>query len=618
MGDDLPARLVRQLGMAQRLTRTGSWEWDLATNAVTWSDELYRIYGLEPQSVAITFESFLARVHEHDRAHTTEQVQAALARGTGLFEYSERIVRDDGTVRHLRTIGEVVVDASGRAVGLVGACRDVTDEVERVDTIALFEDFFHNAQIGMAVLHVADPKDAGSARLVSFNPAAETIARRPLVELLGAPLRDVVPFAPEGVLFGLVTSVAREGVTREATVLRSRDPRDPDRALSIKAFPLPGDCVGVSLDDITRETRAHRLRDTEARVLERIASGAPLEEILDAVARGVEEEARGVRAAILLRDEHGRLQMGVGPSLPKELVAAACTEFDPKPAFAGATQVGAHRAVTRSFWSKDERALGRVVAFLPDATNADDDGSLAELIARASRVAGIAVENRQLAEQARALAAHVESVREEERTAIARELHDALGQMLTALKLDVAWLGRRATGETVASQLVRDHVTGMSAMIDELVVVVRRMSAELRPVVLDDLGLAAAIEWQAEEFERRTQVECNVRVDVEDRSFEPALSTAVFRVFQEALTNVARHAEAKRVDVRLRRDASWLMLDVEDDGRGITPDQQGSSHSLGLVGIRERARRLGGTATIGRAGAGGTSVSLRVPLQPHA
>src|SRR5262249_32127521 len=134
--EERTARIERQLATAQQITHIGSWEWELATNVVTWSDELYRIYGLEPQSIEITFEGFLSRVHPDDRAHTQAEVGKALERG-GRFSYPERIIRPDGSIRELETIGEVAYDSNGKLLGLIGCCRDVTDDRKRDETIRL-------------------------------------------------------------------------------------------------------------------------------------------------------------------------------------------------------------------------------------------------------------------------------------------------------------------------------------------------------------------------------------------------------------------------------------------------------------------------------------------------
>jgi len=215
-------------------------------------------------------------------------------------------------------------------------------------------------------------------------------------------------------------------------------------------------------------------------------------------------------------------------------------------------------------------------------------------------------------EELRALAARLETVREEERTRIARELHDELGQALTGLKLDLAWMERRLNRHS-QSELV-DRCASLLGRLDEVMVSVRRIVTELRPSVLDQLGLADAIEWQAHDFASRTGLALELDIDCLGASPPETVASAVFRMLQEALNNVAKHANATRVRVALRIEPDSLVLDVCDDGRGITHDELRGSHSLGLLGLRERAIALGGSVTISRGTKCGTTVALRLPL----
>jgi signal transduction histidine kinase len=232
------------------------------------------------------------------------------------------------------------------------------------------------------------------------------------------------------------------------------------------------------------------------------------------------------------------------------------------------------------------------------------------LIARAAHVAAIAIERRQLDDRLAALSERIEAIREDERTGIAREIHDELGQALTALKMDIAWVARRID----AGSIVAPKLDEMSRATDEVIGAVRRISAELRPGILDDLGLRAAIEWQAEEFARRTGVPCAVRAEVGDLRLDRGLATTVFRIFQEALTNVARHASATRVEVSLGLERGNLRLEVADDGVGV-PAGGPRIGALGLLGMRERARRAGGDCLVTRGPQGGTRVIVTVPLR---
>lgn len=215
-------------------------------------------------------------------------------------------------------------------------------------------------------------------------------------------------------------------------------------------------------------------------------------------------------------------------------------------------------------------------------------------------------------EELRALAARLESIREEERTRIARELHDELGQVLTGLKLDLAWMERRLSRHS-QSELV-DRCAGLLRQLDTVMVSVRRIVTELRPSVLDQLGLADAIEWLANDFSDRTGLTMQLDIQCNGPAPSDEVASAVFRTLQEALTNVAKHARAHRVGVSLRLDEATLSLDVTDDGRGITSDEMRGTHSLGLLGLRERAIAWGGTVAISGEPQQGTTVTLRLPL----
>lgn len=218
-------------------------------------------------------------------------------------------------------------------------------------------------------------------------------------------------------------------------------------------------------------------------------------------------------------------------------------------------------------------------------------------------------------DQLRALTTYLQYVREEERTRIAREVHDELGQALTGLKLDMSWLasklGRNAPAVQTKVKTMVDH-------IDATIQTVRRIATELRPGILDSLGLIAAMEWQANEFQTRSGIPCLVTTTLEETLWDHDITTVFFRIYQETLTNIIRHAEATRVAVRLDQEEGKLVMTVADNGRGVSEEDLVGSHSLGLLGMRERAALVGGELAIRGAPGHGTTVTLRVPIdQPH-
>lgn len=220
-------------------------------------------------------------------------------------------------------------------------------------------------------------------------------------------------------------------------------------------------------------------------------------------------------------------------------------------------------------------------------------------------------ELRKSLEQLRALASRLQSVREEERALVAREMHDELGQACTAIKMDLASIGRKTTKR---QPQLRAKVDSAIQLVDKMIITVRRIASELRPRTLDDLGLTAALEWQAQEFESRTGIRCALVLPGEEFTLDADRSTAIFRIFQESLTNVGRHSRATRVEAHLEKQQNQLIFLVRDNGVGFDIAQTRARKSLGLVGMQERALLLDGELTIDSIPGSGTTVKLRIPF----
>jgi PAS domain S-box-containing protein len=368
-----------------------------------------------------------------------------------------------------------------------------------------------------------------------------------------------------------------------------------------------------SLDDITARKEAERsLWESEAR------KGAILNSALDAIITindqgrinefnpAAEKMFARTRASVLgqdladliippsLRDKHRRgleryLAVGQGPLLGKRIETTAMR--------ADGKEFPVELSINRVHLEGPPLFTG----FVRDIT----DRKRSEKQLRDSR------------EQLRALAAYLQSVREEERTHIAREVHDELGQTLTALKMDLAWLDKRMAEISDSGELEQFEakISALPGRVDAIIATVRKIATELRPPVLDDLGLEAAIEWQIQEFEKRTGIKCRYTGNSKHMELGPDRATAVFRIFQETLTNIVRHADATQVNIHLREEGDKLVLEVQDNGRGMTGRELSGSRSLGLLGMRERATMLDGEVNIiGRQGKG-TTVGVRIPIQ---
>jgi PAS domain S-box-containing protein len=220
-------------------------------------------------------------------------------------------------------------------------------------------------------------------------------------------------------------------------------------------------------------------------------------------------------------------------------------------------------------------------------------------------------------ERLRALAARVDATSEREKTLLAREIHDVLGQELTGLKMDTGWLLRaleRSELAPAARAPLVERLQAMAKQLDGAVQSVRRIATGLRPGVLDDLGLVAAIEWQSRQFEQRSGLRVELALPAERLAVERERATAIYRILQELLTNVARHARARELKIHLAPLRDALVLEVQDDGAGILPAQLEGAGSLGILGMRERAALFGGSLHITGAPGAGTRAVLRMPL----
>jgi signal transduction histidine kinase len=219
-------------------------------------------------------------------------------------------------------------------------------------------------------------------------------------------------------------------------------------------------------------------------------------------------------------------------------------------------------------------------------------------------------------EELRELSRHQQTLREDEQKRIARDIHDELGQMLTGLKLDIHLLRKKM--DAISGNGISTALDDLSSNVDSTIGSVRRIASEIRPSILDDFGLVAALEWQAGDFERKTGIKCSFTSVIDGVDIGPEAGAAIFRIAQEAFTNVTRHADATQVEVTVSAANNELFLNIKDNGRGIDLDRLQKKRTLGLIGMRERARLIGATLHIRPRSVEGTTVELSVPIVPAA
>jgi PAS domain S-box-containing protein len=445
--------------------------------------------------------------------------------------------------------------------------------------------------------------------IVIFNPAAEQMFGCTAASVLGTPLEQFIPPRSREAhrrhidQFGVTgVTTRRMGMQSEIAGVRADGEEFPLEA-SISQVSVGGKKLfTVILRDITTRKRAEEAARESAERYQRLVELVP-----DAI--WIERDDRIAflnRACVQLLGSDSAVRV-LGRS-PLEFIhpdfhvvagarrqrLAAGLETNPQMEKQIVRLDGAIRDVEIAETSFHDEGSIAFLAVLRDVT----DRKRTEREVRESR------------EQLRALSASLQSVREEEKARIARELHDELGQALTGLKMDLAQIVSHLTPEQHAAL---GHANAMKSLIEGTVASVRRIATELRPLMLDDLGLLATIEWLAHDFSKRTGIPVDLTLPEAEFDVDSQLSTALFRVLQESLTNVARHAGASHVRVTLAGTERDVQLMVHDNGRGIGADLEGAPMTFGLLGMQERAGMLGGEVAVRSEPGAGTSVVMIVP-----
>ena len=512
--------------------------------------------------------------------------------------------------------------------------------------LGLYPELLRELPVGVVLLMLEDSSDPESFRIVDANRAAGEITRPNSPRLLGRSLADF-PKLRETPIPAQLLDTLRSGESRNLGEISYGDELIRQGIYSVRAFPLSNNFLGVAFDDVTDRINSERtLRESEERfrlLVEGVQEYAIFQ--LDSEGNVVSWNAgaqrlKGYDSAEIIGHHFSIFypredQMN---NKPRDILARARRQ--------GRTEDEGWRIRKDGsrFWANVvitalRDANGNLLGFAKLTRDTTENRERAEALTRAKELLELRVEQRtavlmrvnhemrtEIAErqraeeelrksrdQLRALAGRLQSVREEERTYIAREIHDELGQACTAIKMDLALISRKLTKRQTK---LLAKIESSIHLVDSTIVTLRRIASELRPRTLDDLGLPAALEAQAQEFESRTGIPCSVSLPPDALTLDTERSTAIFRIFQESLTNVARHAQATRVEASLRRERDRIIFQVSDNGTGFDPEVAKAGKSLGLVGMQERALLLNGEFKTEGVPGSGTTMTLTIPLAP--
>lgn len=711
------------LSESQRIARIGSWVYDL-TGRITWSDEMYRIYGVSPETLVPNAESFLNLIYPEDRTAMQGWIADCLAgKRPGDLEF--RRMLPDGTVHIISGRGELRYDSQNRPAYLAGTAQDITERKQVEQALQQSEERFSKAfhaspdAIGIATLKDGRYLVVNDSLVRLGGGSREDILKRNAFELgvwtdpedrarLFRKLEQEGRLADEDVVFRTKSGELRTGILNveriklggeECLLVIVRDDTEKKQAemalrrlatLQDQSYdavfawyldgPIvywnhgaevlygiaPADAMGFDCRDLLHTVFPeslqhckdalnrtgrwegelnHQARDGRRMVVEsRMTLVREADSALVLEANRDVTERKRAEEAIRVNEERLRLaqlaaEMGVFDlELPSRKQTWSPRVFEIFGLPAGTSQPSFEDALR--FVHPEDRALveeqavpmfaGKPVHFdhrivLPDGDvrwveiygkgGGDEAGQPVRYLGTCRDITERKRAEEELARSQaglRALAGRLQGAIEDERTRIARELHDELGQLLTGLKMEMSGMAHKLRRDQSA---LHEPVAATLDLLDSCIFSVRKIATELRPGLLDALGLAAAIEWQVEEFQARTGVSCSLTLPREKLSLPDDQATALFRILQEALTNIARHAQAKHAEVRLAVASGRLVLEVLDDGRGIRPDDRAKARSLGIVGMRERALLLGGEVEVTGSPGSGTTVRASVPVE---
>jgi len=606
-------RVEERLRLTLEATNDGIWDWNIPTGKAVFSPRYYRMLGFEPYEFLESYDSWRSLVHPDDFDWAERKINEHINKNIG-YAIEIRMRTKSGDWRWILTRGMVVErDTDNRLVRMVGTHSDITERKRMEESLKRSEENFR---------HSLDDSPMG-VRIVT--EAGETIyANRAILDIYGYDSMEelkTIPvekrYTPESHADFLgrrekrqqgidapseytINIIRKDGEVRNLLVLRSEILWDCERQFQ------------VLYSDITERKQAEKtLKESEERY----------RSLVDNAHEAIYVAQDGMIKFI------NRAGVEIAEQSEQELISRPFIELihpDDR-AMAGERylkrlkgEVLKSRYIFRIITKNDNIKWLEVGSAL---INFEGRPATLNVVTDITDRKQVEEELRISRSQLRALATRLQQIREEERLMVAREIHDEMGGGLTGLKMDLSWLLRKMGDADPCEERVAlmDKIHTSNALIDQMIKVVRRISADLRPSVLDDLGLIAALSWQAQEFTSRTEIQCEFVTHIDYINLEDETATGVFRVFQEALTNVMRHSQATKVAVVLREDErslfgdESLVLEIRDNGRGITEEEILNPESLGLLGMKERVLAFGGELSIRGEPGGGTVLVLKIP-----
>lgn len=585
--------------IVSRATSDLVWDWNLQTGEIWWNDNYYSSLGYKKTTELVNENEWYDHIHPDERDRVRVNANKTFKGKSSVWRDEYRYRKADGTYLHFLDRGFIMRDPGGQAIRMIGSMIDMTP-------IYTVQRKIEDSEMRLRTILDTDPECIKlmdeNACILDINRAGLQMIEADRIEvIIGKSLLTLVDTRHQKPLAKLIRDAFKgKSGAIEFEMISLNGNR---RWCEINVVPfLNADKKVISALGVTRDISERKLAETAVRLSEE-KYRTLVEQAADSIvlynADGVLLDTNTSASRLLgyTREEFG--QMRLSDVLLPEEIADNPVQYDVLSAGISTVKIRRMRRKDGSVVITEVRSQqlpdGRFLSVIRDMT----ERIKAEEELKSSYKA------------VRSLTAHLQNIREEERTNIAREIHDELGQQLTVLKMDVAWLNKKFQGP---DEKVNSRLKDLLTMIDETVKSVRRISSQLRPSLLDDLGLTAAMEWQLGEFEKRAGIKTLFDAPHEELPVPDASKTALFRIFQECLTNVLRHSSATSVAVSLKEADQQLVMSITDNGVGFEPLKVGEKRTLGILGMKERAEMIGGTYEINSKPGEGTSVIVSVPL----
>lgn len=585
------------LAEAQKLSHVGNWEWFPNEDKVIWSDEMFNILGLEPQQFEVRTDTIFKYIHPDDLAGVQAATREALvSKKSQDIEY--RIIRQDGSIRYLYGVGHAFLDKNGELVRMVGSYQDITDRKRAEEQIRKEKDLSDSLINSLpGVFYLFDEH----GRFIRWNNNLEKVSGYSAEEIQKMHPTDFFDVADHPLIRTKISENFGEGTTEvEANIINREGKKIPYYFTGLRINFENRTClIGMGIN-INERKQAEQERLMLASILENTSDFV--------LVVTMDKKVVFANKAVLRILEKKQL---------KDLNEIAFNKHIPGWVSELIIEQGIPEAIKSGTWRGEIAFLNNEGHEMPLSQviicHRDHDGSPQYLSAIGRDITEMKSHSEELQHinmQLRNLTAHLQNIREEERATMAREIHDELGQQLTGLKMDVSWISKKLQYE---DEKIRRKLRDLLQLADSTISTVRRLASDLRPSILDDFGLVEALAWQASEFERRTGLRCRFAASIPYPVNDKKISISLFRIFQECLTNVARHAQARNVWSTIKMHSEVIELTITDDGKGFDAGSIKSTQTLGLMGMKERVHMVNGTFHLFSTPGKGTIIRVTVP-----